>query len=64
MFRATYFVTFMVEAPIAGSTFQEALTAAQQKESRDLVKMKPGVENIDWRIQLYSVADVAVNGGL
>jgi hypothetical protein len=62
MFRATYFVTLILDAPVSGETFAEALESAKKKSWDKLVKVKPGIDNNDTQIQLYNVTDMTVNG--
>lgn len=62
MFRATYYVTLMVEAPVSGENFAEALISAQKKQALSLVKVKPGVDLCDHQIQLYNVNDMNADG--
>lgn len=64
MFHATYYVTLLVEAPVSGDNFAEALISAQKKRVQDLVKVKPGIDACDQQIQLYNVLDITVNGEL
>lgn len=62
MFRATYFVTLMLDAPVSGETFAEAFESAKKVSWTKLVKVKPGIENNDTQIQLYTVTDMSANG--
>jgi hypothetical protein len=62
MYRATYYVTLMVDAPVSGDTFAEAVESAKKKSFSSLVKVKPGIDNIDTQVQLSSVNDMSVNG--
>lgn len=62
MYRATYYVTLLIDASVGGDTFQEAVEAAKKKAWSQLVKLKPGAECIDCQIQLSGVTDTTANG--
>lgn len=62
MYRATYFVTLMVETPVGGESLPEALAAAQKKVWSQFAKVKPGVELINCQLQVYGVSNMNVNG--
>jgi hypothetical protein len=63
-FRATYYVTLCVDAPVNAAALEQAVVAAKAKEWKQLVKTLPGVEANDWKVQLWQVWDNDARGGI
>ena len=63
-YRASYYVTVVVDAPVVGDNFEQALEAAKKKEFKNLVNLKPGVDLNDYQVRLYQVWNPEENGGM